>query len=394
MRSALPFLALSTLSIALAAQACGGSTENGAQPATDAGAEAGDDAAVAETGAADVGPDVDNGAPSTNYPAPHPPLPTLTNVAGGSVLKTPKVYLVFYAGYPYETQLETMAQNIGATSYWSAATQEYGIGAVQYAGKIELTDTPPQTITDTAIDTFMNGKIAGGAFGTPDPSTIYTIFYPTTTTITLSSGGPFGSGQSCTSFGGYHQDTAVTVGDGGTPQNYAYAVLPTCSGTINGLSGLDSVSGALSHEWVEAVTDPFPSTNNGADSAFSQVDMDHFIWAVTGGGTEAGDLCVGELDAFFKPANLAFTVQRTWSNQLAKASHDPCAPNYPGEAFFDSAPVLNENVTFTSQFIGGTVNTKGVTIPVGQSKTIEVDLFSDAATSGPWTVGPPIDVVA
>ena len=29
---------------------------------------------------------------------------------------------------------------------------------------------------------------------------------------------------------------------------------------------------------------------------------------------------------------------------------------------------------------------KGVKIPVGESKTIEVDLFSDGATSGPWTV--------
>jgi len=29
---------------------------------------------------------------------------------------------------------------------------------------------------------------------------------------------------------------------------------------------------------------------------------------------------------------------------------------------------------------------KGVHIPVGQSKTIDVDLYSDADTGGPWTV--------
>jgi hypothetical protein len=53
--------------------------------------------------------------------------------------------------------------------------------------------------------------------------------------------------------------------------------------------------------------------------------------------------------------------------------------------FFTSAPVLDEAVTITSPLIG-TVVTKGITIPVGTSKTIEVDLFSDAATGGPWTV--------
>ena len=34
-----------------------------------------------------------------------------------------------------------------------------------------------------------------------------------------------------------------------------------------------------------------------------------------------------------------------------------------------------------------------MTIPVGKSKTIEVDLYSDMPTSGPWTVGT-VDLVA
>ena len=47
--------------------------------------------------------------------------------------------------------------------------------------------------------------------------------------------------------------------------------------------------------------------------------------------------------------------------------------------------MLEEAVTITSPLIG-TVKTQGVTIPVGHTKTIEVDLFSDADTGGPWTV--------
>jgi hypothetical protein len=77
-------------------------------------------------------------------------------------------------------------------------------------------------------------------------------------------------------------------------------------------------------------------------------------------------------------------VQRTWSNVSAKASHDPCVPLSAGP-FFDSAPVLTDTVTFASS-ITGNVATKGVMIPVGQSKSIEVDLFSDGDTGGPWTV--------
>ena len=34
----------------------------------------------------------------------------------------------------------------------------------------------------------------------------------------------------------------------------------------------------------------------------------------------------------------------------------------------------------------GNFTTKGVSIPVGQTKTVELDLYSDAPTSGPWKV--------
>ena len=42
---------------------------------------------------------MDNGAPSTDYPAPHPPLPRLVNGMKGPVLTAPKVYLIFYPSY-------------------------------------------------------------------------------------------------------------------------------------------------------------------------------------------------------------------------------------------------------------------------------------------------------
>jgi hypothetical protein len=363
--------------------ACGGSSTNASPPSApdatdDAGTEGGTGDAPSE-----VGPDVDNGGPSTDYPAAHPPLPTLINPAGGRVLSTPKIYLIFYPGYEYQTQLQQLAQQIGElpdgrgeTSYWTATTSEYGVGAVQYAGSIVLSgvDLPaPSAVDDTAVDSFINSHIASGAFGTPDADTIYTIVYPNTTTITQS-----GVGVSCTNFGGYHSDTTVNG------QNYAYALIPTCPrDPATGVPGIDGLSAVTSHEWVEASTDPFLATHGGRDSAYSTVDESHFVWAVLFGG-EDGDLCAQLPESYYKDPSVGFTVQRTWSNRLAQASHDPCAPSQLGVAFFDSAPVLPETVTFSVS--GSSFKTQGVTIPVGSSKTIEVDLFSDAPTSGPWSV--------
>jgi hypothetical protein len=368
--------------------------DGGAHDASAVEAGSPQDAAVeastaADSGAADAAPDVDNGAPSTNYPAPHPPLPTLTNANMGPVLTSPRVTLVFYPSYPFVTDLQTFAQNMGPSAYWSTTTHEYGVGALAYANTVTLTgQTPPQNIASTDIQTWVEGEIQSGAFGVPDPQAIYTIVYPAGTTITqpnpVSSLLP--SPASCTGFGGYHDNAVVTPADGGAPQNYAYAVIPTCTSSVQDLTAV------ISHEWIEASTDPFLtskglfSLTGGPLSAFFSVDGDHAIWALPGSGGEAGDLCQPEGNGIYiTPSDVGYLVQRTWSNLSAQGSHDPCVPVPAGQAFFDSAPVLPDTVMFSST-ITGTVVTKGVTIAQGQSKTIEVDLFSDGDTGGPWTV--------
>jgi len=354
----------------------------------DAPADAPPDALVADA-ASDASLDADGGMPSTTYPAPHPPLPQLTNAAGGPVLKTPTIYLVLYPGNANQAALATYAQRVGASTYWPATTKEYGVGALSYAGTTVLTgETPPAAITSAEIQTWIGQKIQSGAFGTPDPQGIYTIVYPATTTIQQPNPvNPFfGPVYGCTNFLGFHDNVAVTLTDAGTAMSFAYAVLATCT------SSLDDLTEVMSHEWVEASTDPQVtatgvfSLSGGPNAAYYSVDSDHVVWNVLSSGGEAGDLCQPERpEAIYTPADVGNAVQRTWSNQLAAASHDPCAPDLAGLPFFDSAPVLTETVTFTSS-LTGSITTKGVTIPVGQSRTIEVDLFSDGPTSGPWTV--------
>lgn len=348
------------------------------------------------------------GAPSTTYPAPHPPLPQLMNAAGGPILTSPRVYLLVYPGYPYTADLQTFATRLTTAAYWGSATAQYGVGPLAYGGTVTLTgQTPPTTITSAEIEAWMASSLASGAFGTPDPQGIYTIFYPSGTTVTqpnpvLPSLAPLAS---CVAFGGYHDDVAVTLADGGAPTmladsgasgaradggattTFSYAVIPTCDSSVQDLTAV------VSHEWVESSTDPFVtsattgafSLMGGADSAFFTVDAAHAVWALLGGG-EAGDLCEPEGNSVYvTPPDVGYLVQRTWSNELAKQSHDPCAPDPTGVAYFNSAPVLPEAVTVTSS-LTGTVVTQGITIPVGESRTIEVDLFSDGDTGGPWTV--------
>jgi len=337
----------------------------------------------------DTGTEADNGAPSTVYPVPHPPLPVLTNMAGGAVLVAPRTQLVFYPGDPNEMALQSFAQKLAASSYWGAVTKEYGVGALSYAGTMELTgEAPPPSITSAEVQTWVSKELQSGKLGTPDPQAIYTIVFPPATTITepnpLSSILP--PIRSCTEFGGYHDSVAISPADGGPPSNFAYAVIATCSTSV------DDLTAVVSHEWVEAATDPRIAAtgvftlSGGPASAYYSVDQDHLIWEVLSHGGEAGDLCQPEEPAaYITPTDVGFRVQRTWSNALAAGSHDPCAPSLAGQPFFDSAPVLGETVTFTS-FVTGNITSHGVTIPVGKNKTIDVELFSDAPTSGPWTV--------
>ena len=95
------------------------------------------------------------------------------------------------------------------------------------------------------------------------------------------------------------------------------------------------------------------------------------------GGGEVGDLCAQEPGAFTQFPELAYTVQRTWSNAAAMASHDPCVPALANEVYFNAVPELNDTIT-----IGGMFTMLGVQIPVGQTKTIDLDLFSDGDTGG------------
>jgi hypothetical protein len=319
--------------------------------------------------------------PSNVYPAPFPAPPKVISL-GGSVLANPKFVPVFFAGddSTYVTSLADFTAKVGATKYWAAAVGEYGVGPATSTAPVMLTETAPATIDDTAIQTWLASKLAptdGGAdagsdLPQPDANTVYVLYYPAATTITLQ------GTQSCTYFGGYHSDMMIQTDQGMV--DVPYAVLPRCT-NFPPLTGVDAVTGSASHEMAEAATDPFPMS---MAPAYAQVDDAHLYWMRLLGGGEVGDMCAQFPTSFTTFSELAYAVQRIWSNASAKAGHDPCQPALPGEVYFNSVPVLPDNLTVTT--FGGTITERGVHIPVGQSKTIQLDLYSDGPTSGPWSV--------
>jgi hypothetical protein len=343
--------------------ACGGST--------DTPADGGDEASTDDGGAdvvVEAAPDVDNGAVSTTYPAFKVDAPQVVT-GGGAVLATPKVVPVYFSNdsSTFTDSVTTFLGKMAASTYWGPSITEYGVGALSIATPVQLAEAAPTTIDDSAIQTWLASKLTDATLPAPDANTVYVLFYPSaTTSITLQ------GETSCQQFGGYHSDIAYKTTD------VAYAVIPRCA-KFGGLTGLDAVSATTSHEVIEASTDPYPSTQGTA--AYGQVDDNHIIWMFVLGGGETGDMCAQNQDSFYAPTDIGNYVQRTWSNASAKAGHNPCLPS-SGQAYFNSMPVLTDKLSLG----GGQLVTKGVTIPVGQEKTIEVDLFSDAATGGPWQV--------
>ena len=306
------------------------------------------------------------------YPAlAAPDVPQVAN-AGGPILVSPQVVVITFAGDDSAPQIEDFVGKLGATAYWTATTAEYGVGPLSLYKTIHVTEPAPTTITDEQIQAWLSTQLDPATqSGWPQPSsqTIYAIFYPATTTITQGQ-----SSKSCSTFGGYHSDTGISTGT----ERVIYAVLPRCNHPLLGPFGY--LTGATSHELVEAVTDPFPQTN----PAYTTVDPSHAIWARIFGGGETGDLCAQEPTADFKPDGFGYYVQRSWSNVAAAAGQDPCVPAVATPPYFNIAPTSPPG-PLTISFMGFSFVTAGWTIPVGTSQTFEFQLYSSAATD-PITV--------
>jgi hypothetical protein len=341
-------------------------------------ADSGGSSDAMPTADAPVAPDSSPGADAAipGYPAVHATPPEVLTY-GGPVMMAPNVVPIFFANDPFQAQIEQFLTELKASSYWPAATAEYGVGPLTISPSIVVTDLVPTTVTDAAIQTWLAAYLANTQAGWPAITfnNIYVVFYQAATTVTATFGGTTVE-TGCQYFGGYHEEGAEgNLDAGGVP--FVYAVIPRCA-MFAGLSGIDATTGTLSHELVEATTDPLVNTS----PAYDALDPEHVVWDFAP-LPELGDMCAYEPQSFQKLVG-SFVVQRIWSNNAAAAGGDPCVPALT-TPYYNASPLLTDMVMVTSQ--GQAYPTTGLSIPVGQTKMMSIQFFSSAPAPA-WTVFP------
>jgi hypothetical protein len=304
----------------------------------------------------DAAPPVDAAPPKV---VPKPTFPEVQS-RGGSVIKTPKVVAIVFNGDPLAAQVTDFTSKISTSTYWKNLGVEYGVGGMTAIDTITVNETAPATITSSAIETWLTGKLSGATpeFGAPDPNTLYAVYYPSTTTITMD-GFSGDLGQSCQGYGGYHFEINVS----GT--HVGYAVLPRCS-------NIDELTVAGSHEYFEWATDPLPQTK----PAYTKLDDAHWAWQAAFIG-ELGDLCTYLDRDFLRPTEIGFQVQTMWSNKASLAGSYPCAPK-AGVTYLQGIPTAEDTAVVPSQVQGvPDVTTKAIRVKAGQSRAVDVLVYSD-----------------
>ena len=302
--------------------------------------------------------------------APHSDFPQVPNNSGTPTLKHVQVVTITYASDARVADLEDYDRWIVGSAWLTTVGADYGVQTGKNISNVHLPESVPSAITDDEIQTLLVTKLNSGALPTPgtvlpDGSTVteplYSIFFPQSTRITLGTGAQ--AAQSCQTFGGYHSSFNFFPGGHGPGVNVAYAVMADCGGSSGGLSSVQQVEVTMSHELLEAASDPYPQSSPG----FS-IQNYSSPWAFIPG--EIGDLCVGQ-NYVETVGSKQYALQRIWSNSAA-ASHpgkSPCVPAASG-AFFDVSTDLLQTQTATP---GGTV-------------TYQVTAWSDRAMSQEWAV--------
>jgi hypothetical protein len=375
------------IGIGIGVTACGGSGaaghDVGPKDGVDSGAPADNDGST--TGSDSGGQtneagqtQMDTGSSSSGtFPAPFPAPPQVVN-GGGGVLATPQIVAIFFMDDD-PTSIATYTQfykGLGGTQYWQALS-EYGIGKATVS-VVTLPQTAPTTIDDSFtqagnsdLQNWLLGVIGTNGIPAAGPNVVYMINYPTQTTVTQD--GASAGGGNCDAFGGYHAGLQDNQGN-----NLAYGVVPRCP-AVPGATADQTFTSSASHEVVESATDPYNSP------AWLEADDAHMFWDEANGGSEIGDMCENDPEAYYQFPDFPFVVQRFWSNASAKAGHDPCVPEIAGQTFFAAVPEVSDTmITFPNDF-GNPVMAAGTKIAVGASSTINLDLYSDKATS-PWQV--------
>jgi hypothetical protein len=229
-------------------------------------------------------------------PLHHPQIqrPVTANLTyrGGALIEAAKVFTIFWGqSWPNDPDAKELAAAmneffsdvlvsslIDQLSEYNVAGKRIGHGS--YIGSTMITaDAPINSVTDSEIQTALEGWISSGTAPQNDKDTIYFVFLEPDIVSVM------GGSRSCQSYCGYHNSLNSIY--------YAVMPYPGCSGCLGGLAVLDALTATSSHELCEAITDPVPATGWYDDTQ-----------------GEIGDICAWQ----FKQVD-GYTVQLEWSNQ-------------------------------------------------------------------------------
>jgi hypothetical protein len=384
--------------------------------------------------------DADFGAPSDTYPAYTPPLPTALS-RGAPVLKDFTVVPVLFAGDTGAANVPDFLTRYAASAEWGKSVAEYGVGKITVGATVTLTEPAPKAINDPEVRSWLFAKLDGThpEWGATDEATLeqtlFLLVYPSGTRLSDAPGR-----FSCADFFGYHSgvrlvpppldggapdatidaspggdvldsgdnasmdsDVPDAAGDlsmdgdtsdgaasieggaeGGAGSSIDGGVLrgpliysPIARCTATGSTQEETLTAIISHELIEAATNPF-------GRGYLNVDNDHLPWQIGMHGGEIADLC-NVLGSYWKPLSIGYAIARAWSNSAASMHHDPCVPGPPGEVYFNSFIVPTDDLSF-SNAPPNAPTIPGVRVLAGETRTVDVLLFSDQPTPGPWEV--------
>jgi hypothetical protein len=292
-------LAVSTLAIlASISCGCGGSVAATNAGSRDSGTEPRDSAAEAKSVASDAQHDA-------IVPLVHAPMPQIPD-QGGPVLTNPILVTITYPGYVFESSIKAFGDALVASNWLHTVGADYGVVAATHV-HVQLTDPVPTAVTETDSQDMIaahvaDGVLPGGGDAMPPGEFIYMIFYPPGVQITS-----LIPSLRCAAFmdetsGAWH-DAVV-----GASPPVVYAIIPTCS-----KQAVSDIEDGASHEFIEAATDTYPSTQAAYQMLASSPWSD---------AAEVADLCEG-LQGTVEDGH---TYTRVWSNTAAKAGTDSCVP--------------------------------------------------------------------
>jgi hypothetical protein len=307
--------------------------------------------------------------------APHSPLPQLV-FQGAPLLTVPQIVTVTFPGDPNADALEAFDDELVTSSYWTTVTAGFCdqsgacVAKGSSGGHVRLTTPPAATYSDSTtggtstLQAFIADQITQGLFPPTTPNTLYVLYFPSSTFITLTEQ----SGQTaatCMQFIGYHN----AIVDG-TATPVPYAIVQGCPPPQgSGLTPLEALTFTASHEILEAVTDPVQTAK--ALGYYLDPNASAVVaWNLFAGG-EAADLCVDATGLRQdQTVQDGYTVQRIWSDANAANGLDPCVPVAAGDVYFNVAPKGASSL---------------LVLNVGGTATFEADAFSTAPTPS-WTL--------